>query len=148
MARVSNREYRSRVLSLLETEVKLYHETVRRLKEGKEDIIYERKSEPDSINIKSPGVGDPTSKKAMAIYNSHEIANMGKTVRAIERAKDEFCQKEPGLRMRYIDLRFWDGKLTNAGIAAELKMGESTVRTWRGKFLELVAMYLGWRLVP
>lgn len=146
--RVNPREYRQRVLALLETEVKLYHETKQRLAEMTDDVIWENHKQLAERNIKSPGRGDPTAKKSMLLYSNAVISSMDKMVRAIERARDEFCQQDTLIRLRFLHLRFWDNKLTPSGIATELQIGESTVYKWRGDFLELVAGYLGWRMVP
>jgi len=54
--------------------------------------------------------------------------------------------KDPLIRRRFIELKFWDRRLTNEGIAQELALSESTVRQWRRKFLTQVGVNIGWRM--
>jgi len=143
--RRASRQYRQAVLNLLEQEVRQFPETVRELDEERENIIQASSPPPDGMP-RNGKVSDTTLQRVMQLYNSTEIREMGRRVRAIEQAKNEFCARDPRVRLRFIELKFWDRRLTNDGIALELSIGESTVRLWRKKFLTLVGLNLGWRM--
>ena len=143
--RRASRQYRQAVLNLLEQEVRQFPETVRELDEERENII-QASSPPQDGMPRGRKVSDTTLQRVMQLYNSTEIREMGRRVRAIEQAKNEFCARDPRVRLRFIELKFWDRRLTNDGIALELSIGESTVRLWRKKFLTLVGLNLGWRM--
>lgn len=92
------------------------------------------------------GMSDSTYSTAQKLLNSAEIREMERKIRAIDRAMDEWCARDPIVRMEFIRLKFWDNKLTNEGIAQRLNIAEITARIWRKNFLTLVGKYLGWRL--
>jgi hypothetical protein len=140
-----SREYRNKALALLEMEVRQYHETKAELEEEKEGIILASAPMPDGMP-RGTETSDPAFRLASRLLSSAEIRRMSKVVKAIEQARDEFCSKETFARMRFIELKFWDRRLTNEGIAEELKIAESTVRSWRKKFLVMVGVNLGWRM--
>jgi RinA family phage transcriptional activator len=148
LQKITNQEYKRKVLSLLEMEVKLYQQTKKALDEEIITAIWERSAPEDGLPARSNRTGDPTAKKAIQIYSSAVIGELDKRVRAIERAMEEFCAKDAERRRAFIRLRFWDSRYTNTGIAMKLSVGEATVRRWRSELLVLVAMYLGWRLTP
>lgn len=141
------RHYRRAVLALLEQEVKYYPATVKKLAEIKEGLIMDGGTGEPGV-VRGGGHGDPTARKAMTLCASYEITYMSHMVQAIERGRSEFCAKDTLQRMRFVELRFWDCSLTTVGIAQRLDVSEQTVVQWRIKFLELVAMYAGWRLAP
>jgi len=145
--RHASRQYRNAVLNLLEQEVRQYPETVREVDEMRKDIILQASGPPlDGMPRNGKKVSDTTLQKVVQLYNSAEIREMSRRVRAIEQARDEFCAKDPLIRRRFIELKFWDRRLTNEGIAQELALSESTVRQWRRKFLTQVGVNLGWRM--
>ena len=145
--RHASRQYRNAVLNLLEQEVRQYPETVREVEEMRKDIILQASGPPlDGMPRNGKKVSDTTLQKVVQLYNSAEIREMSRRVRAIEQARDEFCAKDPLIRRRFIELKCWDRRLTNEGIAQELALSESTVRQWRRKFLTQVGVNLGWRM--
>ena len=145
--RHASRQYRNAVLNLLEQEVRQYPETVREVDEMRKDIILQASGPPlDGMPRNGKKVSDTTLQKVVQLYNSAEIREMSRRVRAIEQARDEFCAKDLLIRRRFIELKFWDRRLTNEGIAQELTLSESTVRQWRRKFLTQVGVNLGWRM--
>lgn len=129
----------------MEWEVRLYHETVAELAEEKESIILARQ-EFESGMPHGSGVSDDTFNRAARLFNSGEIREMERRIKAIQRARDEWCAKDPIVRLAFIHLKFWDNKLTNQGIAQKLNVSEQSIYFWRKNFLTLVGKYLGWRL--
>ena len=141
--------YLKAALSLLEWEVKLYHQTKAELEVLKEEIILASKNIEQDMP-KSKVVSDTTGNLAYKLLTNLQIREMEKRVIAIERAKDEFCastkKEELEKRLAFIYLRFWNNNLTNKGIALRLELGTTTIYDWRKSFLRLVGQYLGWRM--
>jgi len=139
------RQYHNSQLRVLEWEVRLYHETKAELEEEKDSIILQAHTSPDGMP-RGSGVSDDTYNRAQRLLNSAEVREMERKIRAIDRARDEWCARDPIVRMEFIRLKFWDNTLTSQGIAQRLNVAEQTVRYWRKGFLTLVGKYLGWRV--
>ena len=144
------KQYYRQTLHHAEMEVKFYSAAMERLQELSEDIVYKKDTPTEEGSVSryhSPG--DPTSRKATQLYDSLAISHLTRSVRAIDQAVNEFTRKDANTRLRFVQLRFWDNaKLNNSGIAQALNIAESTVRSWRSHFLEIVAGYMGWPLHP
>lgn len=142
----NKRQYHNSQLRCLEWEVRLYHETKQELEEEKDSIILASRQPPDGMP-RGSGMSDSTYSTAQKLLNSAEIREMERKVRAIDRARDEWCARDPIVRMEFIRLKFWDNTYTDEGIAQKLHIGtDRTVRRWRTNFLTLVGKYLGWRV--
>ena len=130
---------------MLEWEIRFYHDTLKELAEEKEAIILSNGGFQQGMP-RGSGVSDDTYARAARLLNSAEIRELERRIRAIDRARDEWCAKDPAVRLEFLRLKFWDSTLTNDGIAQRLSVSEQTVRGWRRGFLTLVGKYLGWRV--
>jgi hypothetical protein len=139
------KQYRKAQLKALEWEVRLYEQTKEELDIAKDDIILAGHRGDDGMP-RGTDIGDTTGNLALKLLTSYQIREMEKRIKAIERAKDEFCAGDSPLKSAYLHLYFWNNRYTADGIALKIGIARATVFNWRTEFLNLVGRYLGWRV--
>lgn len=138
-----DRARKKATFELIEREVESYHELKMWLDEEKMAII---ESSPSSEVAVQSGPSNPTASKTIKLRSSKTILEIERRVDAIEYALGVVKRSGEANWMRLIQLKYWDNRLTNAGITAELHISRATFHRWRRKFVELVAEYLGWEV--
>lgn len=138
-----NRARKRAAFELIEREVESYHELKKWLDEEKMAII---ESSPSNEVAVQSGPGDPTASKTIKLCSSKTILEIERRVNAIEYALSVVKRSGEANWMRLIELKYWDNRLTHAGIASELNISRATFHRWRRKFIELVADRLGWEV--
>lgn len=97
------------------------------------------------VQIQGKGrVGDPTSVKALLLYDPR-IMHLTEAVLAVQRALEDFQDDVRFEQMKtIIDLYYWQGTHTIKGAAKEAWYSERQARKLKGRFVCRVAQYLGW----
>lgn len=128
---------------LIERDVEAYHELKTWLDEERMAII---EASP-AVDVPSQtGPGNPTASKAIKLRSSRAILEIERRVEAIEYALSVVARSKEPNWMRLVELKYWDNRLTHAGIASELNISRATFHRWRRKFIELIADRLGWEV--
>lgn len=125
-------------------EQELYHYPERRkmLEEMRLDII-ESGGQPE-VPIDT-GPGDPTSRKAIKLRTSVAIYETERRLKAIEDVLKVTERIEPD-KYKLVRLKYFEQKLTNQGIMAELNISATTFYRWRQEFIKEIADRLGWEV--
>lgn len=122
----------------IEAELRGYKASRRELSEMEQDIIA---SVPviDNPEAGHSGPGDPTSRKALQIINDRRLLRLHSVIRAIEDVY-EMCNDD---EKRLIELRYWNNRYKDAGVADKLHIGTRTVYRWSDKIVLAIAAKLG-----
>jgi len=136
------RDVRHANFRLIEKELYHYQEQLARISQFRDDIILGT-STPE-VKVQSDP-GDSTSSKAVKLA-SGVLTEVTKRVLAIEWACNMIKRHpEPG-RWRLVQLKYFDGRLTNDGVIQELTISPDTFYRWRRDFIQLIADRLGWEI--
>ncbi len=127
---------------LIEAELRYYSKLKKELADAREDII-EGTSYPDVPTHTGPG--NTVLSKVLRLTTSASLLETQKRIEAVEYA---LCvtKRHDGARMRLVEMKYFDNKLTDAGIMQELCVGRDTFYRWRRDFVQLVAERLGWEV--
>ena len=126
-------------------EKELYHYKTRKaeLVEMKADII-DGGGQPEVPAYSGPG--DPTGRKVVKLCTSGVILEIEKRVNAIDWALGVVERTQEPARLKLIQMKYFEQRLTDRGIQEELGISERTFRRWRREFIELIAERLGWEI--
>lgn len=134
------KQRRKATFKLIETELRFYHQMKQKLAEEREHII---ESTPTSDVPTKTGPGNPVLSKVLQLYSSAAIVETERRVRAIEHALSVTEQCDP-IRIQFVELKYFENRLTDTGIMMELGIGKSTFYRWRSDLVRLIAEQLGW----
>jgi len=128
------------VFRYVEAELYDYPFTKRDLESLRLDII-EEGPDPGMVRAASrtTEVSDPTLSKATKLLTNRRLARMEDTVRAIERVLDRL----PAEKYRLVELKYFQGRLSNLGVADALKVSLRTFYRWREEIVMAVAVEMG-----
>lgn len=123
----------------VEAELRRYPDRVRRIAWLEECIATESGHDDDGIP-KSPGVGDPTFSRVVAMERNRELHQL----RAWRRTIDSVMDGLPINQRRVVETLYFDGRYTLDGAADALRMGRATVCRLRNRaLLAFVATLIG-----
>jgi len=129
---------KSAVFKYIEAELYDYPQTKQAIEELKEDII-EEAPVLDDVGGNTHRVSNPTLSKTMRLVTNRRLARMEQTVAAIDRVLNSL---DPD-RRRLVELKYFEKRLANAGVAMELNISDATFYRWRNEIILLVAVELG-----
>ena len=128
---------------LIEWEIRNYKETVSQLEELKKDVI---ESAHHAEIPASTGPGDPTYNKVAKIRTCKAILEVERRLSAVEYALNVFKAHEDPMRIRVIEMHYFENRYTPIGIQQKLCISKDSFYRWRKEFIELVAKKLGWEV--
>lgn len=124
------------VFRYIEAELYDYHETLKEIDLLREEII---EGSQRLASGKSTHISDPTASKVSRLLMDRRIRRLEEVATAIGRVYDNI----PREKQRLIELKYWDKRYTNTGVAQELHVGEMTFYRWRRHIIEAIAQELG-----
>lgn len=136
------KQRRKAAFKLIESELRFYHQLKQKLEEEREHII---ESTPFSDVPIHTGPGNPVLSKVLRLYSSAAIVETERRVRAIEHALTVTEQRDPR-RIRFVELKYFENRLTDTGIMMELGISKSAFYRWRSDLVRLIAEQLGWEV--
>ena len=138
---VSQRRRRANFKSI-EEELRYYHQLQQDLAQYKADII----DATDYAEVPAhTGPGNTVLAKVLRLRSSAAILETERRICAIEYAIQTTRQHDPD-RLRLIELKYFDHRLTDEGIMEQLHVSRDTFYRWRRDFVRLVAERLGWEV--
>ena len=135
------RERKRANFKAIEMELRYYPQLKQQLEDARADII---EATPFSDVSVETELGNSVLSKVIQLQSSAALQETSRRVRAIEYALEETANRCDTSRVRLIELKYFDNKLTNEGIMQELKIGSNSFYRWRREFVRLVAERLGW----
>jgi RinA family phage transcriptional activator len=91
------------------------------------------------------GPGDPTGRKAIKL-SSGVIREIEKRLSAIEWALGVVERTQEPAKLKLIQLKYFERRLTDRGIQEKLGISKRTFYRWRKEFVLLIADRLGWEV--
>lgn len=126
------------VFRYIEAELYDYHETIKEIALLKEEIL-EGNSHAEASGGKGTRKSDPTANKVTRLLMHRRLKRLEEVTTAIGRVYDYL----PREKQKLIELKYWDKRYSNAGVAHELHVGEMTFYRWRRQIIEAIAQELG-----
>jgi RinA family phage transcriptional activator len=126
------------VFRYIEAEIYDYHETLKEIDLLREEIL-EGSSHAEASGGRSTHKSDPTSAKVSRLLMDRRLQRLEEIATAIGRVYDNL----PREKQRLVELKYWDGRYSNAGVAHELHIGEMTFYRWRRQIIQAIARELG-----
>lgn len=128
----------------IEAELYDYHETIKRIKERKEEILFssssvdENKGGANSARVPN----SPTERIATMLVMDKRLRELERITEAIETVYHSLDSD----RKKLIEIKYWTRPqiLTWEGIAQELNVSRATVFRWREEIVNTIAEKLGW----
>lgn len=127
----------------IEAELYDYHETIRRIKERKEEIMYSSSLDENKGGANSARVpNSPTERIATMLVMDKRLRELERITEAIETVYQSLDVE----RKKLIRLKYWTKPqtLTWEGIALKLNVSRATVFRWREEVVNAIAEKLGW----
>lgn len=139
-----HKELQRQTFRLIESELRMYHQTKAQLERLREDIIQSADYSNDIPRVDGGGSNsDPTASKTVKLMTSAEILELTRRIGAIESAIEETRARDPH-RLELIRLKYWEPGLSDTAIWMRLNVDRDTFYRWRREFVWLVAEKLGW----
>ena len=135
---VENQNFR-----LIESELHFYKDTKKELDLMEMDIV-ELGNNKD-VNISS-GIGRPTEAKATKLLTSKELLECRRRVNAIEYMLSILGNCDEPARLRLVEMKYFERRLTDVGIWETLNISKRTYYRWKHEAVELVAGKLGYKI--
>lgn len=129
---------------MIESELYCYHESKKELELMKEEIL--EGSQFQEVAVKSSAVGDTTANKAIRLVTSVSIRETERRVNAIEKAIEILQNGSEPRKLRLLEMKYFERRYTDSGIAQELYIDRSTFYRWRKEIIQLIASFLGCRV--
>ena len=126
---------------LIEAELYAYTKTKEELEQIREDILSLPAAAHEGVKVNVSGVSDTTARKAIKL-TSLALMETARRIEAIEYVYSRLNEE----RKKLVRLKYWEGNLTNQGIALEMNMDLATFYRWRRGFVEAIALRLGWEI--
>lgn len=128
----------------IEKELRLYHQTMKRISLRREEILYSHIETDTNIGGgKSNLPGDPTYRKASALESDIKLAEMNRIITAIDYVWSGLTDEKKQL----VKLYYWTRPqtLTWEGVALKLHVTSRTAKRWRNEVIRQIATFLGWQ---
>lgn len=132
---------RKATFRLIEAELYAYPKTKEELEQLREDILSMQAVAHEGVKVNASGVSDTTAKKAVKL-TSLALMETARRVEVIEYVYDRLDEE----RKKLVRLKYWEGNLTNQGIAREMNIDLATFYRWRRGIVEAIALRLGWEI--
>ncbi len=129
---------------VIEAELYCYHESKRYLEDLREEILEGSATQEVGMAVQSGTTGDTTMNKAIKLTSSREILECERRIRAIEKVLKMLEKDDKKLRL--VQMKYFQRKYTDIGIAMELDISERTFYNWRKEAIRLIAEQLGWKI--
>lgn len=130
------------IFEYIEAELFDYRQTRQAIEELRLDIIEEGHRLDllffDSAPLTNK-ITNPTLNKTIQLLTNKRINKMVETVMAIERV----YHRAPAEKQRLIQLKYWDGRYSNHGVAEKLNVSLATYYRWRRDIVLAVAIEMG-----
>ena len=132
---------RPEVKAYVEAELRDYHQTKLDLIELREDIAAGHNKESDDSGVVTHRIGRPTEAKALALITNKRIKRMEQAIKAIEIVTGELTEE----KIELVKLKYWQRprRLTDAGIAMELRVDRRTLYRWSEAVCLAIAIEMG-----
>lgn len=127
----------------IEAELYDYHETIKRIKERKEEILFSSSVDDNKGGANSARVpNSPTERIATMLVMDKRLRELERITEAIETVYQSLDTE----RKKLIRLKYWTKPqtLTWEGIALKLNVSRATVFRWREEVVNAIAEKLGW----
>lgn len=127
----------------IEAELYDYHESLKRIKERKEEIMYSSSLDENKGGANSARVpNSPTERIATMLVMDKRLRELERITEAIETVYQSLDVE----RKKLIRLKYWTKPqtLTWEGIALKLNVSRATVFRWREEIVNTIAEKLGW----
>lgn len=124
------------IRQFIEHELRHYHETKSELLLIREELS--GKTDNSECYGRSNIPGDPTGQKAIKLLSNRRLAQMERTVGAI----DTVIAGLNDSQLKFVQLRYWDEprQLTDAGIAQQIGIDTRTLYRWADAALLAIAV--------
>lgn len=129
---------------MIESELYCYNESKKYLDELREEILEGSATQDLGVLVQNGVIGNPTANKAIKLTNSREILEVERRLRAIEKVLKLLENDERKLRL--VQMKYFERRYTDIGIALELDISERTFYNWRREIIRLIGEQLGWKL--
>ncbi len=126
----------------IEMELRYYQTLKKQIEDFRSDIIEGTQHSDVSVHT---GPGNTVLSKVMRLTASPMMLETERRVQAIEWALDQTKTADPE-RVKLVELKYFDNKLRDEGIADRLHISRTTFYRWRRDFVALVAERLGWEV--
>ena len=136
----NNKRYEREVLRFVENELYAYPWMEQELQELRADIIeagYGTTTVP--VNNKRITPGDPTLEKTIKLITSKRLKRLTESYEAISRVLARLDDDQ----RKFVQLKYWDRKLTDYGICQRLYISRRTLYNWRHRILRSIAEEMG-----
>ena len=137
---IRNKRYERQVLRFVENELYAYPWMEQELQELRADIIeagYRTTTVP--VNNKTITPGDPTLEKTIKLITSKRLKRLTESYEAISRVLGRLDEEQ----RKFVQLKYWDRKLTDYGICQRLYISRRTLYNWRYRILRSIAEEMG-----
>lgn len=128
----------------IEAELYCYHETKKYLEELREEILESSATQEIGVAVQSGTTGDTTGNKAIKLASSREILEVDRRMRSIEKVLNLLKNDEK--KTRLVEMKYFERRYTDIGIALKLGISERTFYNWRREIIKLIGEQLGWKL--
>ena len=128
----------------IESEITHYNESVRELKDLREQIIHGSGSKDENVGGSRSGKpSEQTAERAIALVENRQVQQLERITAAIKDITDRL----PPEKKRLIHLKYWarPQTLTWDGIAYEMNISRATVLRWRHEIIQAIAEIIGFR---
>lgn len=127
----------------IESELYCYYESKKYLEEMREEILEGSSGQEIGVAVQSGTIGNTTMNKAIKLASSREILEVERRLRAIDKVLGLLERDEKKLRL--VQMKYFERRYTDIGIALELDISERTFYNWRKDIIKLIAEQLGWK---
>ena len=136
----NNKRYEREVLRFVENELYAYPWMEQQLQELSANIIeagYGTTIVP--VHNKRITPGDPTLEKTIKLITSKRLKRLTESYEAISRVLATLDDDQ----RKFVQLKYWDRKLTDYGICQRLYISRRTLYNWRHRILRSIAEEMG-----
>ena len=136
----NNKRYEREVLRFVENELYHYPWIEQQLQELSADII-EAGYGTTIVHVKkkTSTPGNPTLEKTIKLITSKRLKRLTESYEAISRVLARLDDDQ----RKFVQLKYWDRKLTDYGICQRLYISRRTLYNWRHRILRSIAEEMG-----
>lgn len=126
----------------IEAELYDYHDTLKRIKERRDELLYDSPSE-ELVGGRSNLPSDPTGSVVSQLMADKQLQELERIAAAVEYVYN-MCDEQ---RRKLIRLKYWTRPQTRSweGIAQEIPTSRATAFRWRDEIIQAIGEVLGWR---
>ena len=129
---------------MIESELYCYKESKKYLDELREEIIEGSAAQEAGVAVQSGTTSNVTMNKAIKLASSIEMLEVERRLRAIEKVLGLLEKDDKKLRL--VQMKYFERRYTDIGIALELSISERTFYNWRKYIIQLIGQQLGWKV--